>query len=43
MQGGKGMLYQFTFKNFKSYKDETIFDMQAENIDEFSETLLKTR
>ncbi len=36
------MLYQFTFKNFKSYKDETIFDMQAENIGEFSETLLKT-
>lgn len=37
------MLYQFTFKNFKSYKEETIFDMQAENINEFSESLLKTK
>lgn len=34
------MLYQFTFKNFKSYKDETVFDMRAENIKEFEETLL---
>lgn len=23
------MLCQFTFKNFKSYKNETVFDMQA--------------
>lgn len=37
------MLYQFTFKNFKSYKEETIFDMQAENIEEFSESLLETK
>lgn len=36
------MLYQFTFKNFKSYKNETIFDMQAENIDEFSENLIQS-
>ena len=34
------MLYQFTFKNFKSYKDETVFDMRAENIKEFEESLL---
>ena len=31
------MLYQFSFKNFKSYKSETVFDMRAENIDEFKE------
>ena len=34
------MLYQFSFKNFKSYKNETIFDMRAENIREFEESLL---
>lgn len=34
------MLYQLSFKNFKSYKDETIFDMRAENIDEFEETII---
>lgn len=37
------MLYQFLFKNFKSYKDETIFDMRAENINEFEESLLIDR
>lgn len=34
------MLCQFTFRNFKSYKDETVFDMQAESLPEFKETLL---
>ncbi len=34
------MLCQFTFRNFKSYKNETVFDFQAEAIPEFSETLL---
>ena len=34
------MLYQFSFKNFKSYKNETIFDMRAENIGEFEDALL---
>ena len=34
------MLYQFTFSNFKSYRDNTIFDMQAYNIDEFKDNLL---
>lgn len=34
------MLYQFTFKNFKSYKNETTFDMQAESINEFEESIL---
>lgn len=33
------MLYQFSFENFKSYKNETIFDMRAENIKEFEDTL----
>lgn len=34
------MLCQFSFRNFKSYKNETIFDFQAETIPEFSDTLL---
>ena len=34
------MLCQFTFKNFKSYKDETVFDMQAINLNEFKDSLL---
>lgn len=37
------MLYQFTFKNFKSYKNETTFDMQAENIDEFADSLIESK
>lgn len=37
------MLYQFSFKNFKSYKKETIFDMRAENIKEFKESLIIDR
>lgn len=36
------MLCQFTFKNYKSYKNETTIEMQAENISEFKETLLKS-
>ncbi len=34
------MLCQFSFKNFMSYKDETVFDMQAENIDEFADSTI---
>ncbi len=34
------MLCQFSFKNFMSYKDETVFDMQAEAIDEFAESVI---
>lgn len=34
------MLYQFLFENFKSYKNETVFDMRAENIDEFEDSLI---
>jgi len=34
------MLCQFTFKNFKSYKAETVFDMQAVNINEFNDSLI---
>ncbi len=37
------MLCQFTFKNFKSYRDETTLDFQAAPIKEFSESLLKAR
>ena len=36
------MLCQFTFKNYKSYKDETTIEMQAENTSEFEETLIKS-
>ena len=34
------MLCQFTFKNFRSYKDETVFDLQATSITEFKDSLL---
>ena len=36
------MLCQFTFKNFKSYRDETTLDFQAAPIKEFSGSLLRT-
>lgn len=35
------MICQFSFKNFKSYKDETVFDMQAETLPEFNESLIR--
>lgn len=35
------MLCQFGFKNFKSYKNETIFDFQAGELSEFKESLIK--
>lgn len=34
------MLCQFSFKNFKSYKNETVFDFQAANLSEHNETLI---
>ena len=34
------MLCQFSFKNFKSYRDETVFDMQAANLPEFADSLI---
>lgn len=34
------MLCQFTFKNFKSYKNEAIFDLQATNSQGFNDSLL---
>ena len=34
------MLCQFTFKNFKSYKNETVFDLQATSVPEFSDSLI---
>ena len=40
INGREKMLYQFSFKNFKSYKDEVVFDMRAENIKEFEESLI---
>ena len=35
------MLCQFSFKNFKSYKDETVFDFQAASLPEFSDSLIR--
>lgn len=34
------MLCQFSFKNFKSYREETVFDLQAAALPEFSDTLI---
>ena len=34
------MLCQFSFKNFKSYKEATTFDFQATSVPEFSDALL---
>lgn len=34
------MLCQFTFENFRSYRDETVFDMQASSMKEFKESLI---
>ena len=36
------MICQFSFKNFKSYKNETVFDFQAGNLPEFEESLITT-
>ena len=36
------MLYQFSFKNFKSYRDETTLDLQASKIDEQEERIIHT-
>ena len=35
------MLCQFSFKNFKSYRDETVFDFQAATLPEFADTLIR--
>lgn len=35
------MLCQFSFQNFKSYREETIFDFQAASIPEFAESLIR--
>lgn len=35
------MLCQFSFQNFKSYREETIFDLQASAIPEFKDSLIK--
>lgn len=36
------MLCQFSFKNFRSYKNETIFDMQAVSSQGFADSLLRS-
>ena len=35
------MLCQFSFQNFKSYREETIFDLQAATISEFKDSLIQ--
>ncbi len=40
MKGMIVMICQFSFKNFMSYKDETVFDFQAASIPELSNTLI---
>lgn len=34
------MLCQFSFKNFSSYKNETVFDFQATNVSEFEDSCI---
>ena len=34
------MICQFSFKNFMSYKDETVFDLQAAQLSEFSDSVI---
>lgn len=34
------MICQFSFKNFRSYRSETVFDFQAANLPEFEESLI---
>ena len=34
------MLCQFSFKNFNSYKNETVFDFQANNLPEFADSCI---
>ena len=36
------MICRFSFKNFRSYRDETVFDFQAANISEFENSLIKS-
>ena len=36
------MLCQFSFQNFKSYKEETTFDLQAVAVPEFADSLITT-
>ena len=35
------MISKFSFQNFKSYRDETVFDFQAATMSEFEDTLIK--
>ena len=34
------MICQFSFQNFRSYKNETVFDMQATSAPEMSDSLI---
>ena len=35
------MIVSFSFENFRSYKNETLFDFQAANIPEHEETIIQ--
>lgn len=41
LKGFSAMICQFSFKNFLSYKDETVFDFQAAAIPELSSSLIR--
>ena len=37
------MIHQFTFENYKAFKNEATLDFIAENISEHKESLIKTK
>lgn len=39
-RGGKTMIYEFTFENYRSYKNEATIDFISKPINEFEETLI---
>ena len=41
--GGKSMIYEFTFDNFRSYKNEATIDFTAKPINEFESSLISVK
>lgn len=39
--GGEGMIYEFTFENYRSYRSEATIDFTAKPINEFENSLMK--
>ena len=42
-RGGKRMIYEFTFDNFRSYKNEATIDFTAKPINEFESSLISVK